>query len=37
MGVDFSWGGSSSYPRYYEEVEKNCDAVLRCRSQFAVC
>ena len=22
MGVDFSWGGSSSYPRYYEEVEK---------------
>lgn len=22
MGVDFSWSGSASYPRYYEEVEK---------------
>jgi len=21
MGVDFQWGGSASYPRYYEEVE----------------
>ena len=23
MGVDFTWGGSASYPRYYEEVEKS--------------
>ena len=22
MGVDFSWGGSASYPRYYDEVEQ---------------
>lgn len=22
MGVDFTWGGSASYPRYYEEVQK---------------
>jgi hypothetical protein len=22
MGVDFKWGGSASYPRYYEEVEE---------------
>lgn len=22
MGVDFKWGGSASYPRYYKEVEE---------------
>ena len=22
MGVDFKWGGSASYPRYYEEVQE---------------